>query len=172
MGRQSFWKYLPVFACPAGLFFYLFFTRALPPSYGIFLPGTVYFLVRDRRTGGRLLTSGIYSLFLILFYLAAGFFLPAGLYRGVAFFLLLAGCCFLLYFFVYRERGGGRSLLYFSFFSAGLGFFGLIFSGNEGAKIFPAYLLALGLGMVVKSLVTFVVSKRRKEYNSPGELSR
>jgi len=169
MGRQYFWKLLPVFACPAGLFFYLFFTRALPVIYGTFLVGVVYFLVRDRRTGGRFLTSYFYSLFLTLFYLAAGFFLPAGLYRGVAFFLLLAGACFILYFF-YRETG--RFLLYFSFFNVGLGFFGLIFLGKEWAKIFPAYLLALGLGMVIKGLLTVVVSKRSKEYNSSEQLSR
>lgn len=170
MGKQFFWKQLPVLVCPSGLFLYLFLTKALPAIFGFFLVGVVFFVVRGRRAGDRFRAAGVFSLFLTLFYLTAGFFLPVGLYRGVAFFLLSAAACFILYLFVYRETG--RFLLYVSFFTGGLGFFGLTLLGGEYAKIFPAYLMALGLGMVIKGLPALVVSKRAEEYNSPEQISK
>jgi hypothetical protein len=163
-------QWLPAVACWAGVFFYLYFTGVVPVIFGLFFAGLIVSLIFYRRSGGRFwLVFSAYNLVFTVYYPAAGHFLPPGLYRSVFLFLLVAVASLLLYLFVFRKTG--RFFLYLSLFSGGLAFFGLAFAGGEYTKVFPVFLVGVGLWLVGRGVVGYFTPARlpREKRRSLGK---
>ncbi|NLY89135.1 MAG: hypothetical protein GX085_05885 [Firmicutes bacterium] len=157
-------QWLPAVACWAGVFFYLYFTGVVPVIFGLFFAGLIVSFVFYRRSSGRRwLVAFAYNLVFTVYYPVAGCFLPPGLYRSICFLLLVAVASLLLYLFVLRKTG----LLYLALFSGGLAFFGLAFAGGEYTKLFPVFLIGVGLWLVGKGVAGYSVPTR-----APGEKGR
>lgn len=154
-------QWLPAVVCWAGLFFYLYSAGYVPVVFGLFFGGVIVSFIFYRRSNERRwLAPFAYSLVFTIYYPAAGLFLPPGLYRSVCFLLLAAVASFALYLFVFRDTG--CFLLFLSLFTGGFGLFGLAFAGGEYTKIFPAYLLIIGLWLAGKGLAGFFTPARAK----------
>ena len=153
-------------ACWAGVFFYLYFAGVVPVLFGLFFASLIVSLIFYCRSRRRYwLVFFAYSLVFAVYYPAAGYFFPPGLYRSVCLLLLVAVASLLLYRFVLRKTG--RFFLYLSLFSGGLAFFGLAFAGGEYTKVFPVFLVGVGLWLAGRGVAGYFTPAR-----IPGEKGR
>lgn len=123
---------------------------------------------------GYLLPFAVFAGVFLLYCVIRQFFPP--LYRITVFFLLPGAASVALHYLIYAGRG--RYFLYLGLLLAGAAFYPLMFTGvisSITGKIFPVYLIAVGLWMIsgYKPIINLITAlkerfmKKRRCFSMP-----